>query len=66
MYKPTKDGIIIYFKTQNIDRHLIRVLQNGGKILYLKKINEKYGFAVAEFEDSEGNRIALHETIQSD
>ncbi|WP_223606225.1 VOC family protein [Chryseobacterium sp. OSA05B] len=66
VYQPTKDGIIIYFKTENIDRTLARVLQNGGKILYPKKINEKYGFAVAELEDSEGNRIALHETIKND
>lgn len=64
VYQPTKEGIIIYFKTENIDQSLAKVLQNGGKILYPKKINEKYGFAVAEFEDSEGNRIALHETIK--
>ncbi|MCT2562817.1 VOC family protein [Chryseobacterium herbae] len=66
VYKPTKDGIIIYFKIENIDQSLAKVLQNGGKILYPKKVNEKYGFAVAEFEDSEGNRIALHETIKND
>ncbi|MDP9960121.1 VOC family protein [Chryseobacterium lathyri] len=58
--------LLFILKTDNIDRFLIRALQNGGKVLYPKKINEKYGFAVAEFEDSEGNRIALHETIQSD
>ena len=66
VYQPTKNGIIIYFKTENIDQALTRVIQNGGKILYPKKINEKYGFAVAELEDSEGNRIALHETIKND
>lgn len=63
VYKPTKDGVIIYFKTKNIDDTLQKVLQNGGEILYPKKVNEKLGFAVAEFEDSEGNRIALHETL---
>ncbi|MGH1519302.1 VOC family protein [Chryseobacterium sp. JK1] len=63
VYKPSKYGIIIYFKTKNIDETLDTVLLNGGKILYPKKIDEKYGFAVAEFEDSEGNRIALHETV---
>ena len=66
VYHPTKDGVIIYFKTENIDQSLTKVLQNGGKILYPKKNNEKYGFAVAEFEDSEGNRIALHETLKND
>ncbi|MBP2617966.1 VOC family protein [Chryseobacterium jejuense] len=63
VYKPTKNGVIIYFKTENIDSTLEKVLQHGGKILYPKRMDEKYGFAVAEFEDSEGNRIALHQTI---
>jgi uncharacterized protein len=63
VYQPTKDGVIIYFKTESIDETLRAVLLNGGKILYPKKKDEKYGFAVAEFEDSEGNRIALHETF---
>ncbi|WP_228384065.1 VOC family protein [Chryseobacterium sp. JM1] len=66
VYQPTKDGVIIYFKTENMDQSLAKVVQNGGNILYPKKINEKYGFAVAEFEDSEGNRIALHETLKND
>lgn len=65
IYKPTKDGVIIYFKTENIDSTLKKVLENKGKILYPKMINEKHGFAVAEFEDSEGNRIALHETLKN-
>ncbi|PWN60677.1 VOC family protein [Chryseobacterium oncorhynchi] len=63
VYKPSKNGVIIYFKTGNIEATLHRVIQHGGKILYPKKIDEKYGFAVAEFEDSEGNRIALHQTL---
>lgn len=66
VYKPTKDGVIIYLKTLDIDKTLSRVLERGGKTLYPKKINKKYGFAVAEFEDSEGNRIALHETLKND
>ncbi|ASE64320.1 VOC family protein [Chryseobacterium indologenes] len=63
VYKPTKEGVIIYFKTENIDETLNRVLTQGGKILYPKKTDKKHGFAVAEFEDSEGNRIALHQTL---
>ncbi|HCM33600.1 VOC family protein [Chryseobacterium sp.] len=63
VYKPSKNGVIIYFKTENIETTLNQVIQHGGKILYPKKIDEKYGFAVAEFEDSEGNRIALHQTL---
>lgn len=63
VYKPTKDGIIIYFKTENIDETLACAIENGGKILYPKKTDKKNNFIVAEFEDSEGNRIALHQTI---
>lgn len=66
VYKPTKNGVIIYLKTADIDETLSKVQDRGGKTLYPKKINEKYGFAVAEFEDSEGNRIALHETLKND
>lgn len=57
IYKPTKDGVIIYFTTDNIDQTLALVTSNGGEILYPKTDN---GIGlVAEFEDTEGNRIAL-------
>lgn len=64
VYKPSKSGVIIYFKTESIDHTLEKVVQHGGSVLYPKRNDEKYGFAVAEFEDSEGNRIALHETVK--
>ncbi|AZA80212.1 VOC family protein [Chryseobacterium sp. G0186] len=63
VYQPSKSGVIIYFKTESIDATLEKVIEHGGKLLYPKKTDEKYGFYVAEFEDSEGNRIALHETL---
>ncbi len=59
IYKPTKNGVLIYFETENIDETLKLVEQNGGKLLYPKTSNGSLG-SVAEFEDSEGNRIALH------
>ncbi|MCW2263937.1 hypothetical protein EDF67_11466 [Sphingobacterium sp. JUb78] len=62
-YTPTKQGVIIYFKTQDMDATLEKVISEGGKILYPKTINDLLGFIVAEFEDSEGIRIALHQTI---
>jgi uncharacterized protein len=62
IYKPTKDGVVIYFKTENIDATLKLATEMGGKILYPKTSNGDLGF-VAEFEDSEGNRIALHQSI---
>ena len=63
VYKPTKNGVILYFKTDNIENTLKKVLENSGSILYPKTLNEKFGFAVSEFEDSEGNRIALHQDL---
>jgi predicted enzyme related to lactoylglutathione lyase len=60
IYKPTKDGVVIYFKTQNIDETLKLATSNGGQILYPKTDNG-IGF-VAEFEDTEGNRIALYQS----
>jgi uncharacterized protein len=58
-YQPSKTGTLIYFNTTDIDKTLAKVEQNGGKILYPKTSIGNAGF-VAEFEDSEGNRIALY------
>lgn len=62
IYKPTNDGVLIYFGTDNIDETLKRAVDNGARILY-PKTNNGIGF-VAEFEDSEGNRIALYQSIK--
>ena len=60
IYKPTKDGVVIYFKIENIDKILKLATSNGGRILYPKTDN---GIGlVAEFEDTEGNRIALYQS----
>ena len=61
VYVPSKSGPIVYFGTENIDRTLERVRKAGGKILYPEKRLDGIG-SVAEFEDSEGNRIALFAT----
>ncbi len=63
VYKPTKEGAILYFGTGDIDKTLAQVLQSGGQVLYPKTSNGDLGF-VAEFEDSEGNRIALHQALK--
>lgn len=60
IYKPTKDGVVLYFKTENIEETLKLATSNYGKILYPKTDNG-IGF-VAEFEDTEGNRIALFQS----
>ncbi len=61
IYKPTNNGVVIYFKTESIDKTLKMAVESGGQILYPKTSNGDLGF-VAEFEDSEGNRIALHQS----
>lgn len=60
VYKPSKDGIFIYFTVESIDETLALASAQGSQILYSKTDNG-IGF-VAEFEDSEGNRIALFES----
>lgn len=59
IYKPTKNGVVIYFNTENIDETLKLASSNGGQTLY-PKTDIGIGL-VAEFEDSEGNRIALYQ-----
>ncbi len=58
VYVPGKVGPILYFRTANIDAVLARAVTAGGRVLYPKKDIGPNGW-VAEFEDSEGNRIAL-------
>lgn len=58
-YKPSMDGSRIYLHTDNIDETLQLVVANGGRIEYPKTSIGELGW-VAEFIDTEGNRIALH------
>ena len=58
-YSPSIHGSRIYFNTDNIDEILSKVNSIGGKTLYPKTSIGDLGW-VAEFEDSEGNCIALH------
>lgn len=58
VYRPSREGAILYFDVPDIDAVMQRARQRGARILYEKKDIGDAGF-VAEFEDSEGNRIAL-------
>lgn len=58
-YVPGRQGARVYFSTPDIDETLRRVQRAGGKVLYPKTSIGALGW-VAEFEDSEGNCIALH------
>jgi len=61
-YKPSHDGVLIYFTSfaGDVNVELSRAELAGGKVLMEKtQISREVGF-MALFEDSEGNRIALH------
>ena len=49
----------MYFSVDDIDETLRRITANGGKTLLPKKSIGQYGF-IAQYEDTEGNRLALH------
>ncbi|PTT48631.1 VOC family protein [Aeromonas sp. HMWF016] len=57
-YVPSLDGTRIYLTVNNIDRVMADALSAGAKLLYpVTLVGE--AIKVAEFQDSEGNRIAL-------
>jgi len=61
-YKPSMDGILVYFtaKSGDLAKELGKVEKAGGKVLQDKtQISEDHGF-MALLLDTEGNRIALH------
>ncbi len=60
-YVPSYEGTMVYFSVEEINDVIPRIKAAGGKI-----INEKFpigdnGFC-GHFEDSEGNRVALHQS----
>jgi uncharacterized protein len=58
-YVPGKQGARIYFSVSDIDKTLEKVLSMGSYILFPKTSVDKDCW-VAEFEDCEGNCIALY------
>ena len=59
-YKPSTEGVVIYFATDDIPKVLAAVIEAGGTVLQEKKqISPTAGY-MGLFLDSEGNRIALH------
>lgn len=58
VYSPSHSGTLIYFDVSDIDSVLDRAKAQGSRVLYDKTNIGEAGY-VAEFEDSEGNRIAL-------
>ncbi len=58
-YEPSHAGTVVYFSVDDIEEILRRINASGGKTLMPKKSIGEYGF-IAHFEDTEGNRLALH------
>ena len=57
-YVPSVDGTRVYFRVDDVAATLARALDRGGQLLYPVTDVGEQGM-VAEFADSEGNRIAL-------
>ena len=60
-YTPSKNGVMVYLNANpDLNDFLTKVEGLGGKVLSEKKqISPDHGF-MAQFEDSEGNRLVLH------
>jgi predicted enzyme related to lactoylglutathione lyase len=59
-YKPSLDGATVYMSTDKMDEILEKIANKNGKIHVPKKDIGEYGY-IAIFEDSEGNRVGLHQ-----
>jgi uncharacterized protein len=62
MYTPVPNGTLVYLHafSGDVDNELSRVEAAGGKVIAPKSlIAEGFGY-MAIFEDTEGNRVALH------
>ena len=58
-YTPSHAGTLVYFAVTDIKGTLAKAEGRGGKTLLPRMDIGDFGF-VAHFEDSEGNRVALH------
>lgn len=59
-YKPSHEGTVVYFNVASIDETEPKISPAGGKVLVPKMSIGEHGF-VTHFEDTEGNRVALHQ-----
>ncbi|WP_412985984.1 VOC family protein [Pontimicrobium sp. IMCC45349] len=58
--KPTQDGVTVYLNGgDDLSAPLSRVEDAGGKVIMPKTAIGEHGF-MAQFIDTEGNKIALH------
>jgi predicted enzyme related to lactoylglutathione lyase len=61
-YVPSVDGPRVYFQVVDADGTVSRALKWGSELLYpVTRVSEN--LVVAEFSDSEGNRLAISQNI---
>jgi uncharacterized protein len=58
-YTPSHAGTVIYFSVADIEGTLAKITRAGGSTIVPKMGIGEHGF-FAQFQDSEGNRVALH------
>ena len=58
-YEPSQAGTLVYLSVDDIEAALTRAQERGGQTLVPKMSIGEHGF-IAHFQDSEGNRVALH------
>ncbi|MFZ4863362.1 VOC family protein [Sphingobacterium sp. Mn56C] len=62
-YIPSTRGVLLYFYTASIEETVKKAIENGAALVYPITENKDLGFAIAEIQDSEGNRIGLHQKL---
>ena len=58
-YVPSASGTTVYFYADDINATMAKVVAAGGREICPKMSIGEFGF-IAQFLDSEGNRVALH------
>ncbi len=59
-YVPSHEGTLVYLSCDDLQNEMDRIEAAGGKILRTKvQISPEHGY-MGVFEDTEGNRVALH------
>ncbi len=56
---PSTEGTTIYFGVEDCDNEVAKVKEAGGSIVFPKTSIGEFGF-IAQFLDTEGNRIGIH------
>ena len=58
-HTPSKDGVVLYLSSQDLEVELGRIDNSGGKVVSPRTSIGKWGY-MAYFIDTEGNKLALH------